>query len=265
MPIESFKVTPKKKPKIVDYHLASRNGGRTWEKQPGLLLARIDSRSTETTNKEIDELFRDIYRDGFAFGRELNLCQHKLYAVMYHINNFISEEQSQVQKFKEDYTPPSGVQMHTENPVLIYEMESFLFQVKSSLDILTVSLLNKLFGLKLGSFGTDMVIDALEKNENKIGRSKVNKLKSIIEKNKDWIEELTEMRVQVTHYSDLEGFLCFLEMPFRGEEECSIYYPSMPDGTRAKEYMNSVWKKLLSFYKSSLIIATSPTAQPYRT
>jgi hypothetical protein len=265
VPIESFKVTPKKKPEIVDYHLVSRNAGRTWEKKPGLLLARIDVRPTKTANKEIDELFRNIYRDGFAFTRELNLCQHKLYAVMYHINNFVSEEQSQVQKFKEDYTPPSGVQMHTENPVLIYEMESFLFQVKSSLDVLTISLLNKLFGLNLRSFGTDIVIDALEKNENKIGRPKVNKLKSIIEKNKDWIEELNEMRVQVTHYSDLEGFLCFLAMPFKGEEECSIYYPSMPDGTRAKEYMDSVWKKLLSFYKSSLIVVTSPIDQLYRT
>ena len=233
-------------------------------KKPGLLLVRLDIRPTRTTKKEIDELFRDIQKDGFAFGRELNFCQHKLYAVRYHIDNFVSEERSQVQKFKEDYAPPSGVQMHIGNPVLIYEMESFLFQVKSSLDILTVGLLNKLFGLQLGSFGTEMVINALKKNENKIGRQKVNKLKSIIEKNKDWIEELNEMRVQVTHYSDLEGFLCFLAMPFKGEEECTIYYPSMPDGTRAKKYMDSIWKKLLSFYKSFLIVATSPIDEFYR-
>ena len=264
VPIESFKVTPKKKPEIVDYHLVSRNAGRTWKKKPGLLLVRLDIRPTGTTKKEIDELFRDIQKDGFAFGRELNFCQHKLYAVRHHIDNFVSEERSQVQKFKEDYAPPSGVQMHIGNPVLIYEMESFLFQVKSSLDILTVGLLNKLFGLKLGSFGTEMVIDALKKNENKIGRQKVNKLKSIIEKNKDWIEELNEMRVQVTHYSDLEGFLCFLAIPFKGEEECTIYYPSMPDGTRAKKYMDSIWKKLLSFYKSFLIVATSPIDEFYR-
>jgi len=92
------------------------------------------------------------------------------------------------------------VQINTENPVLIYEMESFLFQVKSSLDVLATGLLNKLFGLKLCSFGTEMIIDALKKNENKIGRQRVNKLKSIIEENKDWIEELNEMRVQITHH-----------------------------------------------------------------
>ena len=147
--------------------------------------------------------------------------------------------------------------MNIENPVLIYEMESFLFQVKSSLDVFAVGFLNKFFGLKLGSFGTGKnVMAALKKNENKIGKQKVNKLKSIIEKNKDWIEELNEMRVQITHYSDLEGFLCFLTVPFRGGEECTIYYPSMPDGTRATKYMDSVWKKLLSFYKSFLMMAT---------
>ena len=37
------------------------------------------------------------------------------------------------------------------------------------------------------------------------------------------------MRHEVTHKRDLEGFLCFLAMPFKGEEECAIYYPSMPD------------------------------------
>ncbi len=47
-------------------------------------------------------------------------------------------------------------------------------------------------------------------------------------------------------------------MPFTGENECTIYYPSMPDGTRAIKYMESVWKRLLSFYKSFLIVAISP-------
>ncbi len=253
MPIESFKVTPKKKPEVVDYHVESRNGGRTWEKKPGLLLVRLHLRPAETTREEIEELFKDTQKDGSTLVRELGICNHKLYAVRYHLDNFISEEQSQVQKLKEDYTPPGGGQMDIENPALIYEMESFLFQVKSSLDILAVGPLNKLLGLELGSFGTEMVIDALKKNENKVGKQKANKLKYIIEENRDWIEELNEMRVQITHCSELEGFMCFLRMPFTGGEECIIYYPSMPDGTRATRYMESIWRKLLSFYKSFLM------------
>ena len=253
MPIVSFKVTPKKKPEIVDYHLV-RHGG-TWEKRPGTLWARLDVRLIEATRTEIDELFKDIQIDGFAPECKLDVCKHKLHAVRYHLDNFVSEEQLQVQKFKEDYTPPSGVQIHAEDPVLIYEMESFLFQVKSSLDVLAIGPLNKLLGLDLGTFGTKKVVDALKKSESKIGKQKVNKLKSIIEKNKDWIDELNDMRIQITHISGLEDFLCFLQMPFKGEEECTIYYPSMPDGTRATEYMDSVWKRLLSFYKSFLMSA----------
>jgi hypothetical protein len=253
-PIESFKVKPKKKPEVVDYHIESKNGGKTWEKKPGGLLVRLHLRPEKTMNKEIEELFKEARKDKFNLTRELGFCNHKLYAVRYHLDNFGSEEQAQVKKFKEDYSPPGGGQMVIESPALIYEMESFLFQVKSSLDALAVGPLNKIFGFRLRSFGTEMAIAALKKNENKMGKQKANQLKSIIEKNKDWIEELNEMRVQITHYSDLEGFMCFLRMPFTGGEECTIYYPSMPDGTRAKTYMDSIWIKLLSFYKSFLTV-----------
>jgi hypothetical protein len=219
MPIESFKVIPKGKPEIVNYHIESRNGRRTWERKPGLLAVRISIRPSIVSKEEIDELFKEVGKVGSNVGRELSVCMHKLYGVRYHMDNFASEEQSRVQKFKEDYTPPGGVQLERENPVLIYEMESFLFQVKSSLDVLAVGLLNKLLGLKLGSFGTEKVIDALKSEEHKIGTKKVNKLKTMIEKNKDWIEELNEMRVQIAHLSDLKGFLCFIEVPFTGGED----------------------------------------------
>jgi hypothetical protein len=255
VPIESFKVTPKKRPEVVDDHCEYRYRG--WEKKPGRLIVRLGVRSTETTTREIDELFKDTRKDGSNLGCELNVCQHKLYAVRYHLDNFVSEEQSQVQKLKEDYAPPSGVQIETENFTLVFEMESFLFQVKSSLDVLAVGPLNKLLGLEIRYFTPSEVIDILKKNEEKIGKQKANKLKSIIEKNKDWIEELNEMRRQITHFSELKNFCCFIEMPFTGEEECTIYYPSMPDGTRATRYMESIWEKLLCFYKSFLIALKS--------
>ena len=150
--------------------------------------------------------------------------------------------------------PPDG-QMNVENLILIYEMESFLFQVKSSLDVLAGRFLNKRLNLQLAKFGTnEETKNILRDNKSKIGEQKVNKLISIIEKSTDWVEELNEMRVQITHVSNLEGFLCFLRMPFTGGEECIIYYPSMPDGIRATNYMDSVWKNLLSLYESILSV-----------
>jgi hypothetical protein len=256
-PVESFKVKPKNKPEIVDYHIESKNGGKTWEKKPGLLLTRVTIRPADAVNEEIEELFGNIKQGKFNLASEWGFCRHKLYAVKYHIDNFVSEEQAQVLKFNEDYNPPGGAQMVIENPALIYEMESFLFQVKSSLDVLAVGPLNKIFEFRLPSFDRGKITSALTENENKVGKQKTSKLITIMEKNKDWIEELNEMRVQITHLSQLEGFMCFLRMPFTGGEACTVYYPSMPDGTRAKTYMDSIWRKLLAFYKSVLMALAS--------
>jgi hypothetical protein len=251
-PIESFKVKLKKKTEIVDYHLESKNG-RTWEKKPGSLLLRIHYRPDKTLNKEIGELFQEVTKGKSNLTYHIGFCNHKLYAVRYHIDNFSSEEHEQIEKYEANYSPPSGAQMINKNPKLVYEIESFLFQVKSSLDALAIGPFNRFLELGLGTFGIEKAIKALKENQARIGREKANELISIIKKNKDWIEELNEMRIQITHLAELEGFMCFLEMPYTGGEECVIYYPSMPDGTRAKTYMASTWKKLLSFYRTFLL------------
>jgi hypothetical protein len=56
------------------------------------------------------------------------------------------------------------------------------------------------------------------------------------------------MRDQITHYSDLEGFLCFIHRAWISGQYARIYYPSMPDGTRVRNYMEQTWLKLLQFY-----------------
>jgi hypothetical protein len=256
-PVESFKVTPREKPKIIDYYLESNGSGTGWIKRPGKLMFRVDIRPAEEIDEEIEKLFKDRLKN-FPLKYELDVAQHKLYAVRYHMNNLIFEEQTQVKKFEKDYIPPGGAEVNVMNSKLIFEMESFLFQVKSSLDILAVRVLNKILEHHLKKFGTDEETkQILQSNISKIGEQKVNKLISILEKSKDWIEELNRTRAQITHYSNLEGFLCFLRMPFTGGEECIIYYPSMPDGTRATTYMKSIWKNLLSLYESILSAAYS--------
>lgn len=56
------------------------------------------------------------------------------------------------------------------------------------------------------------------------------------------------MRDDITHYSDLEGFLCFIHTAWDGGQYARIYYPSMPDGTRVRNYMEQTWIRLLEFY-----------------
>ena len=219
-------------------------------------MMRLTLQPTEETTEEIDRLFKDVM-ELTQLGCQVGVCRHKLYAVRYHKENFISEEQKKIEEIRKNYMPPD-VQMTTEDAVLIYEMESFLFQVKSSLDVLATSVLDKLLDPHLGRFGVDeKVKEILRDNKRKLGEKKVNKLVSVIEKSTAWLEELNDMRVEITHYSNLEGFMCFLNMPFMGGEDCVVFYPSMPDGTRATTYMSSVWKKLLSLYEAIFSVLRS--------
>ena len=62
-----------------------------------------------------------------------------------------------------------------------------------------------------------------------------------------WIVELIKMRVQITHYSSLAGFHCFIKDPYMRGDTANIHYPTMPNKQRALEYCQDVWEKLLSF------------------
>lgn len=251
LPNESFKTAVKKKPTPINHHLESNDGGRSWRQAPGCLAVRLACKPVESSNIEIDDIFKSLDKTKLS-DTGLNACIHKLYAVKYHLDNFVSREILQVQKLKENCSPPAGAQIEEIDSVFIYELESFLFQVKSSLDVLTIGVINKSLGFSLGTYAPQQIIDASEKNKKTIGEQKASKIEKIVSENRDWIEEVNEMRIQITHLSDLKNFCCFIVLPFAGGDEVTICYPSMPDGTRATKYIESIWQKLLYFYKSFL-------------
>ena len=173
------------------------------------------------------------------------------------MENFVQEEQVQVREFERECIPHLSVQEQNLNPKLLYEFEGFLFQVKSSLDVLASGPLNIILDLKLQSFTPEKVLKALTNTHLKIDIDVANKLKLIIERNKAWIEKLNAMRIEITHLSELKNFCCFIVMPVAGADMCTIYYPAIPDGTRATKYMESVWEKLIPMYKSILCLLNS--------
>jgi hypothetical protein len=260
LPQESFKVPFKKTIEQGDPKLKQNNSAvYPWGKIE--LQLQVVTHFPDFNLEEIEEIYKvgPKYKvpppgcgelDFYGLGA----CTHKLYAVRYHMENFAREEQVQVKEFERECTPHLSVQEQSLNPKLLYEFEGFLFQVKSSLDVLVSGPLNKLLDLNVLTFAPEKVIQALTKVQNKMGLQETNKLKSIIEKNKTWIEELNEMRIQITHISNLQNFCCFIVMPVAGEDLCTIYYPAIPDGTRATKYMDSIWGKLVPMYKSIVSI-----------
>jgi len=260
LPLESFKVPYSETLEPPDPKFKSKDGVLFLDGKYMMPQLQLVTVLTDLAKSEIDELHNIAPRNDLIAQYGLNICIHKLYAVRYHSENFAREEQTQIQKFEKECKPHVAVQEQLMTAKLVYELEGFLFQVKSSLDVLATGPLNTLLKLNLKTYATDKVIESLEKAKGKTSIQNVNKLKAIIEKNKRWIEELNAMRIQITHISDLKNFCCFIVMPVSGEELCTIYYPAMPDGTRATKYMESTWEKLFPMYKSILTLLNSEAA-----
>jgi hypothetical protein len=71
-------------------------------------------------------------------------------------------------------------------------------------------------------------------------------LANIIFLHEIWVSDTVDMRDEVTHFSDLQGFLCFIQHAWNGGKTAYISYPSMSDGQRARIYMDNTWTELMS-------------------
>jgi hypothetical protein len=59
-----------------------------------------------------------------------------------------------------------------------------------------------------------------------------------------WVVEIVDIRDEITYLSDLEGFSCFIIHAYKGGGFVDISYPSMPDGKRARKFMEESWSTL---------------------
>jgi len=254
-----FTIRPKETPEPITHHLTSSDGGKTWKPRPGLLAAQIYFKKLENVDEEIVKMIKSIFSVVDTLNIENNVKQditkrisdvdHKLHAVKYHLKNYEKAEVDIVKEFVQNHKPPAGAQMIDEEPRLIYEVEAFLFQVKSCLDVLSW-ILKPTFAFSYCSFGEkgDDIINRLRNNCPNSFKICAEKIIKLVEDAQDaWIVELITMRDTITHYSRLEGFNCFVEDPYIGGGIASIHYPTMPNARRVLEYCQDIWKRLLSF------------------
>lgn len=229
--------------------------GKTWEKRPGILSATIHVKENEDVSEAIEESmsnFLALPEINSEMIKKIHDCKHKLYAAEYHLKIIDAEIKRIVDELSKSYSAVSGVSQVKENQILIYETESFLFQVKSNLDLVT-QLLGSFYPFlrslqRFAHKGVDKehraggkVIDILEKNGKK-------KLSQLIESHRvKWIEEMTNWRDTITHYSALKDFRCFLEEPFKGGD-VNIHYPIMPNKQRVDIFCRNTFGLLLRFY-----------------
>jgi hypothetical protein len=136
-PVTSFSVKPINSPEIINTHLVRING--KWVEKPGAIAAIISVTAKENVDENIENCFTEIWKNSKVVSKpnlqtKIRDCQHKLYAVRFHLQAIAGEIVKQYNDFQKNYKAGSGVSFEQINPILIYETESFLFQVKSSLD-----------------------------------------------------------------------------------------------------------------------------------
>jgi hypothetical protein len=254
-PDKRFKVKVTGGTKAPDFHLIRQLGSNEWKKEPGRMALRIGYK--ENKDKDIENILIDIFdeipKDNTILLERVSRLEHKLHGIKYHLNDFIKEEKRIIENFLNEYEAP-GNDTEYQNPNLIYSMESFLFQCKSALDILS-QIISMLFDFKKDTYaiskdkGNIIVKKLLEQNSYLS-----NELAKILKKYDSWIKDTIDMRDEVTHFSNLQGFLCFVQHAWNGNEFAYISYPSMPDGQRSSTYIIKTFKILTDLILGSVPI-----------
>jgi len=153
-----------------------------------------------TSENEKNEIFKYLFA-----------LMHKLHAIKYHLENYqrIEKKEHKVALKKFRKNPNSTVEAFD----LIFEFEGFLFQVKSSLDML-VKLLDPILGkgfVRTKTFAKKgkSIIKGLEqlKNKKQIIAERVDNFIELIKSDKDnWLEKVIDYRDELNHSQGLSNF-----------------------------------------------------------
>jgi hypothetical protein len=142
---------------------------------------------------------------------------------------------------------------------LIYEVEAFLFQVKSNLDMIVQVL--ALFYPVLKSKNADKP-DGFDGQDGLAGYKTIEKLSTagvmrVVTYLKgevdNWIQEMVDLRNTVTHKKQLENYQSFLKIEMSSSTG-EIKTPLMPSGQGVDMYCQSVFDKLLDFYRTIFLV-----------
>jgi hypothetical protein len=201
----------------------------------------------------VHELNLDTNHDAtISWNNRINKLQHKLSSLKYHMEIYTEHEKNFQEKCKREYTD-SIVELEEVDPVYYNETESFLFQTKSILDILSqiIGIAFKLTGVVTYANDGDDLIDKLGKTASYRDKPiKKKEMISIIDRNKNWVKDLVNMRDLITHFSDIIGFKSIIHSPTSNDNEfANIYYPSMPNKERVTTFMNHTWTKLVQLIR----------------
>jgi|GEM_PF-3806505 len=212
----------------------------------------------------MDALFHDV--SAFATAKQcpvlvakLSDCNHKVHAVYYHLKAISKHITAEELWFAREYKGNGG--FSKADPVLIYQTEALLFQIKSNLDLLTQVLSLVIPKLRIDSFRSEgKPFVAGGKVIRRLTEEGHADLANIFDTNRAaWIQQMVLWRDEITHHSKLQNFLCFVPSAYVGGDSMAIRYPTMPStqdgqpfGERVDMYCQQTYNYLCQLYKDVL-------------
>lgn len=262
---QPMRVRPLRVPAPVTTHFVKK-GGKLIE-QPGTLAVRLIGHRPETVDSELRDL-----RSGWAtsvqdalfgssdvsgLGSRLDDIQHKLQGVRYHRQNYEGHEDEFIRQFETEHVPPAGAELVLQEPKLIFEIEAFLYQMKSCLDMLAHLLKNagyRSIGESFGDHGERIIKQLPNAPEHcSVEAASLETLITVAQSS--WLDEAISMRDTTAHQGMLQNLSCFVQRPYIGGQNAELHYPEMPNGQRARHYLERVERELRAFVSQFVELA----------
>lgn len=187
---------------------------------------------------------------------------HKLMATKYHLENYKKIEEAQYLQAKQQFKKnPHETREALE---LIFEIEAFLFQIKSSLDML-VKLLRPAIGDKVVKTKTysdkgDDLINGLNQYKKKKGVNTVavdNLIYLIEDHKKTWISKVITLRDELNHDKGLREYKF---MPRRlPNGEVVVIKPTLKK-MNTLDFLKQVYSNNLIFHQDFMVLSLALTS-----
>lgn len=178
-------------------------------------------------------------------------CIYKLGVIKYHHDRFMTEWKKRFEEVIRQKDQDSIV----EESTLAYELEAFVFQIKSSLDAV-VKVLKPITGEELVSYGEygDKVVKLLKNNLSDDLKPRADKLKELVENHKQWIQYITNLRDMLIHHTHKCRGLRNFFFEKTGEPK-SAKAPRIFDGGDAQILMHNAWWNIRLFIVDFLALS----------
>lgn len=233
------------------------------------LKARLYGKRSEYRDPQIEEMTAEYIVEFRALGRNIEDsirdCKHKLYGVKWHRDSFKEVVEKECDSISETGPRVIGIPYEEEHLSMVYLFEGFLFQVKSSVEMLEDFVI-KVYGLQ------DAVRSDL--NDGDKGKASWGALKNAlnlkgasavaqtVEKYAGgWLGQLSKMRNEVAHKSRLKDFRCIVEDTPQMGMPTTIVKPRTPNGDDAVEYCDNILKQLIKLHDEVFMAVMKTKAQ----